>query len=72
MEKKVKEVLKGAIVNFFDLEQIREKAIIEAAENYIYQNDMDISSKIMEKMEIGLEETFDDLIDEVIESLLWD
>lgn len=67
-----KQALREALGNFFDLEELYSKALRYAAENYVYEHNMTISDGIMEKLEMGLEETFDDLIDEVIESLLWD
>lgn len=72
METTGKQVLAEAIANFFDLEQLKFEALKDAADNYVYEHDMTITENIKEKLEIGLDEAFDDILDEVIGSLLWD
>lgn len=72
METTGKQVLREAISKFFDIEELKYKAMKDAADNYVYEHDQTITNNIMEKLEIGLEEAFDDILDEVIEGLLWD
>lgn len=71
-KERAKEALQNAILEMISIDEITEKRMREAAQNYVFEHDMTIEDVIDDKIGDLLDTYFDDIIDEVIESLIYE